>query len=169
MFSHTINTIVAILCTTGILLTGCASSEQRKANDTVDFMYKSASNGDTQSILNAIARDHSVNETDSDGQTALCKAVEDKNYKAYGVLLVMGAKPNPICIQEMDKDDYKEFIAGQPRDIIYTRGGQEMIRYVPDHNPPQQQYDKPMNNSVITATVLVISGVALTIFIISLF
>lgn len=159
MISKFFNICVVILCSSGILLGGCATSQEREANNTVDFMYRSAANGDTQAMLNAIARGNSVNEVNTDGKTALCVAVEEQDYAAYGYLLAMGAKKDPACLNDIDNDDLKEFIANQPRDVIYTQSGTQMIRYVPDHNPPQKQYPTPMNNSVITGTVLVVVGV----------
>lgn len=163
MISKFFHLCVVILCSSGIFLSGCASRQEREADNTVDFMYRSAAHGDTQAMLNGIARGKSVNEVNTDDQTALCVAIEEKDYKAYGFLLAMGAKKDPKCLNDIDEDDLKEFIAAQPRDVIYSQSGSQMIRYVPDHNPPQIQYPKPMNNSVITgivmSVVVVIAGI----------
>ncbi|MBR1380109.1 MAG: hypothetical protein IJ560_00770, partial [Alphaproteobacteria bacterium] len=51
-----------------------------------------------------------VNTTDSNGDTALCLAIKNKNTSAYNALKNAGADTNPKCIKSIPKDSYNSFM-----------------------------------------------------------
>ncbi|MBR1601270.1 MAG: S8 family serine peptidase, partial [Alphaproteobacteria bacterium] len=63
-----------------------------------DEIYKAAKAGDTRTIERYLMQGYSIDEKDSDGNTALCTASWDYSPYAYDLLLSYGANPKDECM-----------------------------------------------------------------------
>ena len=116
-------------------LTGCTYSRGNVFED----IYDAASSNDTETLIDIVESGESLNALNSDNITPLCYAYMQKNETAIRNLQSYGANQGANCMR--------------------TKDGNVLIRYTPEHNPPQKQYPQTMNNSRMTTTV--ISGAAL--------
>jgi len=83
-------------------------------------IYTAAQKGDTITIERILAEGYSIDEKDSDGNTALCTASLDYNPYAYDLLLSYGANPYAAC---MNGDEEKVTKAATDYDAYLIGGG----------------------------------------------
>lgn len=126
-----------------IAVSGCTYSRSSAFND----IYNAAATNDTKALIDILDQGESLNALNSDNITPLCYAYMQNNETAIRNLQSYGANQGANCIR--------------------TRNGNVLIQYTPDHNPPQKQYPKTMNNSYITSSVLAIGAVVGAIFLIA--
>ena len=68
-----------------------------------DTFYDAAKSGQSQKVQSLLNRGYSINQTDSSGSTALCKAAADNNVRAYNLLIQYGANPYVACMNAPKK------------------------------------------------------------------
>ena len=85
-----------------------------------DAIYAAAKAGDTRLIESYLQRGYSIDETDANGNTALCTASWDYDPYAYDLLLSYGANANAKC---MKTDEEKVSRGGSNYDGYLIGGG----------------------------------------------
>ena len=126
-----------------IAVSGCTYSRSSAFND----IYNAAATNDTKALIDILDQGESLNALNSDNITPLCYAYMQNNETAIHHLQSYGANQGANCIR--------------------TKNGQTLVRYEPEHNPPQKQYPKAMNNSKMTTTAIAgasVLGLLLLIF-----
>lgn len=126
-----------------ISMSGCASSRQEQ----FDHIYGAASHGDSEALIDLLDDGESLNVLNDDNLTPLCYAYIQQNETAIRHLESYGANAGANCYR--------------------TKDGRALIRYTPEHNPPQKQYPKVMNNSVITTSILTVAAAVGAYFLIA--
>ena len=124
-FKYFLTAIVAVS------LGGCTYSR----GSAFDDIYGAAANNDTEALVDILDQGESLNEINRDNITPLCYAYMQNNETAIRNLQSYGANQGANCMR--------------------TKDGKVLIRYEPEHNPPQKQYPQTMNNSKMTTTVIV--------------
>ena len=112
-------------------LGGCAYS----SSEAFDNIYNAAARNDTETLIEILDQGESLNVLNSDNITPLCYAYMQNNETAIRNLQSYGANQGANCMR--------------------TKNGRVLIRYEPEHNPPQKQYPQTKNNSRMTTTVIV--------------
>lgn len=145
-----------VLCAVG--LTACTSAPQGSFDD----VYEAASAGDREYLMELKDEGFRMDISNTDGDTPLCVALKNKDKTAYDTLRSVGASRNIRC-RVIQTDGQT---SSMPPDYAYGVTETDLLLYSPDHNPPQKQYPKTTNNSVITSTILgaaAIAGIVLLI------
>ena len=124
-----------LMATVAVSLGGCTYYR----GSSFDDIYDAAASGDSEALIEIIESGESLNALNSDNITPLCYAYMQNNETAIRHLQSYGANQGANCLR--------------------TKNGQPLMRYEPEHNPPQKQYPETMNNSKMTTTV--IAGAAL--------
>ena len=125
-----------------VMMAGCLSACSTGGH-TFDEIYGAASRGDTETLYEMIENGETLNAVNEHKVTPLCHAYMERNETAIKHL--------------------ESYSANQGANCIRTKDGGAIIRYVPDHNPPQKQYPKTMNNSVITTPLVIVGSIAAVI------
>ena len=132
-----------LMAAIAVSLTGCTYSR----GSAFDDIYDAAANNDTETLIDIVDSGESLNALNSDNITPLCYAYMQNNETAIRNLQSYGANQGANCMR--------------------TKNGQTLVRYEPEHNPPQKQYPQTMNNSKMTSTVITsasVLGLLLLIF-----
>ena len=124
-----------LMAAIAVSLTGCTYSR----GSAFDDIYDAAANNDTETLIDIVDSGESLNALNSDNLTPLCYAYMQNNETAIRNLQSYGANQGANCMR--------------------TKNGQTLVRYEPEHNPPQKQYPKTMNNSQMTSTVITSASV----------
>ncbi len=119
-----------------VSLSGCVYSRGAAFND----IYDAAASNDTETLIKILDQGESLNALSDDNITPLCYAYMQNNETAIRNLQSYGANQGANCMR--------------------TKDGNVLIRYEPEHNPPQKQYPKTANNSRLTTTVIVSAALA---------
>lgn len=97
------------------------------ADDTAlaDTIYYHAKNRNVQSMQALQRRGISVDTTDADGNTPLCKALMSKNRDAYNFLRDVGANPDHSCVQKLAQasNEISDTSVLKARDYTWTTAG----------------------------------------------
>ena len=72
-------------------------------------LYQYASSGDFRTLRSVGSN---INASDSNGQTAICYAINNRDYVAYKNLVMLRADEHPNCVKSMPKEDYEDFKRG---------------------------------------------------------
>lgn len=131
---------------TGIMAVSVSGCTYSRGN-AFDDIYSAAANNDTEALIDILDQGESLNALNSDNITPLCYAYMQNNETAIRNLQSYGANQGANCVR--------------------TKDGNVLIRYVPEHNPPQKQYPKTTHNSVVTDTILVVAAAVGGFFLIS--
>ena len=75
-------------------------------------LYQLAASGNIRSLQDAARSGSGVNATDSNGQTAICYAITNRDYVAYRNLAMLHADEHPSCVKQISKHDYEDFKRG---------------------------------------------------------
>ena len=121
-----------------VVMAGCLSACSTGGN-TFDEIYGAASRGDTETLYEMIENGESLNTVNEHKVTPLCHAYMERNETAIKHL--------------------ESYSANQGANCLRTKDGGAIVRYVPEHNPPQKQYPQTTNNSVITTPLVVIGTI----------
>lgn len=148
MFNLFFQRIVVILLCTG-MLAGCSSS-----SNSFDYVYETASAGNVTELRDLVRDGYSLDVPNKNGETPLCYAQRNGDDLAFQTLRAAGAAKNARC--RIIKTGSTSSL---PPDYAYGLDNSDLILYTPDHNPPQEKYPTPTNNSVITGTILAIAGI----------
>lgn len=100
------------------LLTGI---KQVHAVELADYLYNRAKVGDVSSVSYYMQRGYNIDQKNTNGMTALCRAVAEKNFRAYKLLRQRGASPDSNCMSKVNQN-----VAQQ-----YEKG---VVRYVPTNS-----------------------------------
>ena len=82
-----------------ILFAGTAHSVVNP--DLAEVIYERASDNNRKSLSRIKRNGYSLDATDKQGNTALCRAIKENNRRAYDVLRVMGANTRHPCVQRV--------------------------------------------------------------------
>lgn len=134
-----------------VCLTGCTSAPQGSFSD----VYDAASAGDREYLMELKSEGVRMDMTDENGDTPLCVALKNKDRVAYDTLRSVGASRNIRCKVVQTGASTSSL----PPDYAYGTTQTDLLLYTPDHNPPQKQYPKTTNNSVITGTILTVAAI----------
>ena len=148
MFNLFFQRIVAIFLCAG-LLAGCTTS-----GNSFDYVYETASSGNVQELRDLVREGYSLDVPNKNGETPMCYAQRNGDDLAFQTLRAAGATKTARC--RIIKTGTTSSL---PPDYAYGVDNSDLILYTPDHNPPQEHYPTPMNNSVITGTILAIAGI----------
>ncbi len=138
-----------VLC--AVSLTACTSAPQGSFDD----VYGAASAGDREYLMELKAEGVRMDMSNAEGDTPLCVALKNKDRLAYDTLRSVGASRNIRC-RVIQTDGHTSSL---PPDYAYGVTQTDLLLYTPDHNPPQKQYPKTTNNSVITGTILTVAAI----------
>ena len=72
-------------------------------------LYRYASSGDFRILRDGASN---INTADANGQTAICYAINNRDYVAYKNLAMLHADEHPSCVKSMNKQDYEDFKRG---------------------------------------------------------
>ena len=72
-------------------------------------LYQYASSGDFRTLRSAGSN---INASDSNGQTAICYAINNRDYVAYKNLVMLNADEHPACVKNIPEQDYEDFKRG---------------------------------------------------------
>ena len=87
-------------------------------------LYQAAANGDMKYIKSLKKQGFSIEQTDANGNTALCLAMLNNNQKAYKTLLKVGASKNAQCAKSIyAQANASAQAAANPDQMIYLNGG----------------------------------------------
>ena len=87
-------------------------------------LYQAAANGDMKYIKSLKKQGFSIEQTDANGNTALCLAMLNNNQKAYKTLLKAGASKNAQCAKSIyAQANASAQAAANPDQMIYLNGG----------------------------------------------
>lgn len=123
-----------------VSVVGCTYSR----NNSFDDIYSAASRGDSEALIRMLESGESLNTLNSDNITPLCYAYMQNNETAIHHLQSYGANQGANCMR--------------------TKNDKILIRYEPEHNPPQKQYPQTMDNSKVTSSIMIgglLTGLAL--------
>ncbi len=85
---------------------------------TFTYMDRIVQSGNIRKLETTLQYGYSLEETNDNGDTVLCKAVWRKDHRGYELLKLAGANLKPKCL-EKDKDAYNAFMKEQPKDGTY--------------------------------------------------
>ena len=91
-------TFIAFL---SFLATFCLSSRQSHALTFTEFVYNNAKTNNIKVIQSFLSKGYNIDAIDSNGFTALCYAIEYKDFNAYKNLKALGANSNHSCTQKV--------------------------------------------------------------------
>lgn len=119
--------ILKPFCLSMVMGLGVVTAAQA-ANDSalVNAIYSSAKSNNRQSLYRIKKNGYSLDATDIEGNTALCRALEDKDQRAYDLLRVMGANPRHPCVERLEAkatENSSSGIAWRPTNYTYTAVG----------------------------------------------
>jgi len=119
--------ILKPLCLSMAFCLGTSFAAQA-ANDSalVNAIYESAKSNNRQSLYRIKKNGYSLDATDVEGNTALCRALADKNRKAYDLLRVMGANPGHPCVERLEAkaaEASSKKLVWRPSNYTYTAIG----------------------------------------------
>ena len=86
-----------------------AGSAPARAIPFAEYVYRSVSRGNISGVRAYMAKGYSIDALDSQGMTALCRAVEDENYVVYNRLRQLGASVKSDCMQRVDESTVAKF------------------------------------------------------------
>lgn len=109
-----------LIALTALFIPLFVSNAQAWGSSAAKKLYTAARSGDLRTIEEHLMSGHSIDELDSDGNTALCLASWDYSQYAYDVLISYGANPKVKCMEKSTDDekvfrfahDYDGYIAG---------------------------------------------------------
>lgn len=149
-FLKTLKKLFIIGCCS-ICLMGCTSTPQGSFDD----VYGAASAGDRDYLMELKSEGVRMDMSNDEGDTPLCVALKNKDRVAYDTLRSVGASRNIRC-RVIQTDGHT---SSMPPDYAYGSTQTDLLLYTPDHNPPQKQYPKTTNNSVVTGTILTVAAI----------
>ena len=96
----------AYLCSALLL---CGNASAYSGGYSAYELYQYASSGNFR-VLRSEARN--IDATDSNGKTAICYSIDNRDYVAYKNLVMLKADEHPDCVERMDKAAYADFKRG---------------------------------------------------------
>ena len=95
-----------------------------------DYVYNRAKAGDASSISYYVSRGYNINAKNPDGMTALCRAVAEKNLRAYKLLKELGASENVKCMSQTDSSakPQKEAAHSDSKKVVTTREVRPVVK-----------------------------------------
>lgn len=84
-------------------------AEQAEALSFADYVYKNATVGNKAVIVKYIRRGYSIDAVTPDGYTALCRSVDENNYRAYYTIRNLGANAQHNCMQLVNQNTAEKF------------------------------------------------------------
>ncbi len=87
---------------------------------TFNALYAAADRGDVSRLREAMHRGLRIDAVNRSGDTGVCVAIKQKNYRAYNTLIQAGAKANPPCLARIKRHKYEKFI-NSDKIIVYAR------------------------------------------------
>lgn len=144
--------ILTILLVSSGILSGCTSARTNSFAD----VYEAARSGDTEFLNELVEEGASLDTLNDNNITPLCYAYLKKDQNAINLLTAYGAKTGANCVVRTNNGTEASGYGTRSA----AQSSQTLVKYVPEHNPPQKHYPKPMNNSVITTTILGLGAIA---------
>ncbi len=86
------------------LFIGIIIANNTNAMTFAEFVYIQAKNNNLSTIKTYLSKGYPVDATDTDGNTALCYAIEYKDFNAYKNIKSLGASTNHPCTQRTTKE-----------------------------------------------------------------
>lgn len=95
-----------------------------------DDMYSLASKGRLEEIKRAKNRGLNIEAVDENGNTVICRAILERDYKAYNTFYAAEANPKPACYYRIDNRKYESFMSSMfvtqiRNDITYNADNRE--------------------------------------------
>ena len=87
-----------------------------------DQMYDFASDGKINVLKMAVDRGLDIDTPNEDGDTGLCVAIKEGDYRAYNSFRAAGANPRPACVSEIDAVDYDNFMNSSRIPAFFRQG-----------------------------------------------
>ena len=92
-----------------IVMVFMASIVSAEALSFAEYAYRQAKAGHVSNIQSYLTKGYNVDAPDSNGFSALCMAVRDRDYQAYQNLLKLGAKTEQRCMKRLDNVPTKQY------------------------------------------------------------
>ena len=91
-------------CFLALIATFCLSFyKQSYALTFTEFVYSNAKTNNLKAIQTFLLRGYNIDAVDGNGLTALCYAIEYKDFNAYNNLIKLGANSNHKCTQNVNE------------------------------------------------------------------
>ena len=84
------------------IFSGQIKSAEAVGMSFADYVYQSARYGRISNIQNYMRKGYNINAVNPNGMSALCQAVENRDYNAYRRLIQLGASPHVRCMERVD-------------------------------------------------------------------
>lgn len=88
---------------------GITIASNANAMTFAEFVYIQAKNNNLSTIKTYLSKGYPIDATDTDGNTALCYAIEYKDFNAYKNIKSLGASTNHPCTQRTTKETTDNF------------------------------------------------------------
>lgn len=88
-----------------------SASAYRLAPQSFNEMYSAASSGRIGILKEAVHRGLNIDTKNSNGDTGVCVAIRNWDYRAYNSFRAAGAQSKPYCINEIPRDQVESFMS----------------------------------------------------------
>lgn len=123
-----------------------------------DFVYLNVRKGNVDSVRRYLQKGYALDATNPNGMTALCRAVDEGNYKVYRKLRQLGANEKHRCMNVVNQQTAEEFSQKySPLTDVQGNGGDERFVVYKDEGMTGKQY------AAVGAVAAAVAGVGILV------